>query len=139
MPGVSDTLCYGVRDPLDLALIAGAFCGSLVGFLWWNAYPAKIIMGDTGSLALGGAMASFAILSHTEILLVILAGLFVIVTLSVVIQVGYFKISGGKRVFKMTPLHHHFELKGWKENTIVIRFWILFGTFCRLRPRNFLR
>lgn len=128
-PGVPANICYEVRDPLDLALIAAAFCGSLVGFLWWNTSPAKIIMGDTGSLALGGAMAGFAILSHTQLLLVILAGLFVMVTLSVIIQVSYFKISGGKRVFRMTPLHHHFELKGWQQVTVVARFWIIAALF----------
>ncbi|WP_026550833.1 phospho-N-acetylmuramoyl-pentapeptide-transferase [Arthrobacter sp. Br18] len=122
-------VCYEVRDPLDLALLAGALCGALVGFLWWNTSPAKIFMGDTGSLALGGAIAGFAILSRTELLLVILAGLFVIITLSVIIQVGYFKLTGGKRVFLMAPLQHHFELKGWLEVTVVVRFWILAGLF----------
>ncbi|MCC3279688.1 phospho-N-acetylmuramoyl-pentapeptide-transferase [Arthrobacter sp. zg-Y40] len=121
------SVCYEVRDPMDLALLAGAMAGALVGFLWWNTAPAKIFMGDTGSLAIGGAIAAFAILSRTELLLVILAGLFVIITLSVIIQVGYFKISGGKRVFKMAPLQHHFELKGWAEVTVVVRFWIIAG------------
>ncbi|CEA07831.1 Phospho-N-acetylmuramoyl-pentapeptide-transferase [Arthrobacter saudimassiliensis] len=119
--------CYEVRDPMDLALLAGALAGALIGFLWWNTSPAKIFMGDTGSLALGGAIAAFAVLSRTQILLVILAGLFVLITLSVIIQVGYFKISGGKRVFKMAPLQHHFELKGWAEVTVVVRFWIIAG------------
>ncbi|WP_104104021.1 phospho-N-acetylmuramoyl-pentapeptide-transferase [Arthrobacter sp. 08Y14] len=123
----SGAVCYEVRDPMDLALLAGALAGALVGFLWWNTSPAKIFMGDTGSLAIGGAIAAFAILSRTELLLVILAGLFVIITLSVIIQVGYFKISGGKRVFKMAPLQHHFELKGWAEVTVVVRFWIVAG------------
>nr|WP_231705303.1 phospho-N-acetylmuramoyl-pentapeptide-transferase [Arthrobacter gengyunqii] len=123
----SGSVCYEVRDPMDLALLAGALAGALVGFLWWNTSPAKIFMGDTGSLAIGGAIAAFAILSRTELLLVILAGLFVIITLSVIIQVGYFKISGGKRVFKMAPLQHHFELKGWAEVTVVVRFWIVGG------------
>ena len=123
----SGSVCYEVRDPMDLALLAGAMVGALIGFLWWNTSPAKIFMGDTGSLAIGGAIAAFAILSRTELLLVILAGLFVIITLSVIIQVGYFKISGGKRVFKMAPLQHHFELKGWAEVTVVVRFWIVGG------------
>lgn len=129
LPDLSGSVCYEVRDPLDLALLAGALCGALIGFLWWNTSPAKIFMGDTGSLAVGGAVAGFAILSRTELLLAILAGLFVIITLSVIIQVGYFKLSGGKRVFKMAPLQHHFELKGWAEVTVVVRFWILCGLF----------
>lgn len=128
-PDVPTNICYEVRDPLDLALIAGAMCGALVGFLWWNTSPAKIFMGDTGSLAIGGAIAGFAILSRTQLLLVIMAGLFVMITLSVIIQVGFFKLSGGKRVFKMAPLQHHFELKGWQEVTVVVRFWILAGLF----------
>lgn len=120
-------VCYETRDPMDLALIAAILCGALVGFLWWNTSPAKIFMGDTGSLALGGALAAFAILSRTELLLVILAGLFVIISASVIIQVVYFKMSGGKRVFLMAPLQHHFELKGWQEVTVVVRFWIIAG------------
>ncbi|MCU1575067.1 MAG: phospho-N-acetylmuramoyl-pentapeptide-transferase [Micrococcaceae bacterium] len=127
-PGlVTSHVCYDVRDPLDLALLAVIIFGALIGFLWWNTSPAKIFMGDTGSLAIGGAVAGFAILSRTEILLAIIGGLFVMITLSVIIQVGYFKISGGKRVFKMAPLQHHFELKGWAEVTVVVRFWILCG------------
>ena len=119
--------CYEVRDPLDLAVIASALTGACFGFLWWNASPAKIFMGDTGSLSLGGALAGLAILTRTEFLLAILGGLFVIITMSVIVQVGYFKISGGKRIFRMAPLQHHFELKGWDEITIVIRFWIITG------------
>ncbi|MFM8964798.1 MAG: phospho-N-acetylmuramoyl-pentapeptide-transferase, partial [Actinomycetota bacterium] len=97
------------------------------GFLWWNASPARIFMGDTGSLALGGALAGLAMTLRTELLLIPIGGLFVIITLSVIIQTTYFKISGGKRVFKMAPLQHHFELLGWGEVTIVIRFWIIAG------------
>lgn len=123
----ASTNCYQVRDPLDLALLAAAFSGSCFGFLWWNASPAKIFMGDTGSLALGGALAGLAMGLRTELLLIPLGGLFVIITLSVIIQTTYFKISGGKRVFKMAPLQHHFELLGWGEVTIVIRFWIIAG------------
>ena len=119
--------CYDVRDPLDLAAVAAALTGACFGFLWWNASPAKIFMGDTGSLSLGGALAGFAILTRTEFLLAILGGLFVIITMSVILQVGYFKLSGGKRIFRMAPLQHHFELKGWDEITIVIRFWIITG------------
>jgi phospho-N-acetylmuramoyl-pentapeptide-transferase len=121
------TKCYDVRDPLDLAVIAAALTGACFGFLWWNASPAKIFMGDTGSLSLGGALAGLAILTRTEFLLAILGGLFVIQTLSVMLQVGYFKATKGKRMFRMAPLHHHFELKGWDEITVVIRFWIITG------------
>jgi phospho-N-acetylmuramoyl-pentapeptide-transferase len=119
--------CYAVRDPLDLAVLAAAFAGACTGFLWWNTAPAKIMMGDTGSLALGGAIAAFAATLRVQLLLIPLGGLFVIITLSVLIQTFYFKVSGGKRVFRMAPLHHHFELKGWEEITIVIRFWIISG------------
>ena len=119
--------CYQVRDPLDLAVLAAAFAGACAGFLWWNTSPAKIFMGDVGSLALGGAIAGFAITLRIEALLIALGGLFVIITMSVIIQRVYFKLSGGKRVFKMAPLQHHFELLGWAEVTIVIRFWIIAG------------
>jgi phospho-N-acetylmuramoyl-pentapeptide-transferase len=118
--------CYQIRDPLDLAVVAAAVLGACFGFLWWNAPPAKIFMGDTGSLALGGALAGLAICTKTALLLVILGGLFVIITLSVVIQVGFFKMTR-RRVFKMAPLQHHFELSGWAETTIVIRFWLITG------------
>ena len=123
----ASTNCFAVRDPLDLAVLAAAFAASCTGFLWWNASPAKIFMGDTGSLALGGALAGLAATLRVELLLIPLGGLFVIITLSVIIQTLYFKISGGKRVFKMAPLQHHFELLGWGEVTIVIRFWIIAG------------
>jgi phospho-N-acetylmuramoyl-pentapeptide-transferase len=119
--------CYEVRDPLDLAVIAAAITGAGIGFLWWNTSPAQIIMGDTGAMALGGALAALAILSRTEVLLVLIGGLFVIVTGSVILQRAYFKISKGKRIFLMSPLHHHFELKGWAEITVVVRFWIIAG------------
>jgi phospho-N-acetylmuramoyl-pentapeptide-transferase len=127
-PGVK---CYEVRDPHDLAVVAAALMGACFGFLWWNASPAQIFMGDTGSLALGGAMAGLAITTRTEFLVVILGGLFVIITLSVIIQVGFFKMTG-RRVFRMAPLQHHFELAGWNEVTIVIRFWIIAGLFAAL-------
>lgn len=119
--------CYNVRDPLDLAVLAAAFAGACTGFLWWNASPAKIFMGDTGSLALGGALAGLATSLRVELLLIPLGGLFVIITLSVALQVAYFKITRGKRLFKMAPLQHHFELLGWGEVTIVLRFWIIAG------------
>jgi phospho-N-acetylmuramoyl-pentapeptide-transferase len=120
--------CYEVRDPRDLAVVAACLMGSCFGFLWWNAAPAKIFMGDTGSLALGGALAGLAILSRTELLLLLVAGLFVMITLSVIIQVSSYKLTG-RRVFRMAPLQHHFELAGWGEVTIVIRFWIIAGLF----------
>ncbi|MFJ3835006.1 phospho-N-acetylmuramoyl-pentapeptide-transferase [Streptomyces sp. NPDC054904] len=118
--------CFEVRDPLDLAVVASALMGACFGFLWWNTSPAKIFMGDTGSLALGGALAGLAICSRTQLLLVLLGGLFVLITMSVVIQVGSFKLTG-KRVFRMAPLQHHFELKGWSEVLVVVRFWIVQG------------
>jgi phospho-N-acetylmuramoyl-pentapeptide-transferase len=123
--------CYEVRDPRDLAVVAASVMGACFGFLWWNGSPAKIFMGDTGSLSLGGALAGLAITSRTELLLVPLSGLFVLITMSVIIQVGSFKLTG-KRVFRMAPLQHHFELVGWGEVTIVIRFWIIAGLFVAL-------
>ena len=119
--------CYEVRDPLDLAVIAAANTGACLGFRWWNAAPAAIFMGDTGSLALGAALAGFAILTRTELLLVILGGLFLVETLSVMLQVGFFKVSKGRRIFRMAPLHHHFEMLGWEQVTVTIRFWIITG------------
>lgn len=116
---------------LDMAIISGAVLGACVGFLWWNAAPARIFMGDTGSLALGGVMAGIAIMTRTQFLLVILGGLFVLEALSVIIQVGVFKLTGGKRVFRMAPIHHHFELGGWSEFTVMVRLWIICG-FCVL-------
>jgi phospho-N-acetylmuramoyl-pentapeptide-transferase len=121
--------CYDIREPLDLAIIAAAIVGGLIGFLWWNTSPAQIFLGDTGSMALGGALAALAILSQTELLLIILAGLFVIDTGSVIVQRAYFKITRGKRIFLMSPIHHHFELKGWAEVTVVVRFWIISALF----------
>ena len=119
--------CYEVRDPLDLAVLAAALAGASAGFLWWNTSPAQIYMGDTGSLAIGAALAGLALTLRVELLLIALGGLFVVITLSVIIQMGYFRVSGGKRVFKMAPLHHHFELSGWSEVTVVVRFWIIAG------------
>jgi phospho-N-acetylmuramoyl-pentapeptide-transferase len=126
--------CYNVRDPLDLAVVAAAIAGALIGFLWYNTSPAQIFMGDTGSLGLGGALAALAILSRTELLLVLIGGLFLIVTGSVILQRGYFKLTKwrfgqGRRIFLMSPLQHHFELKGWAEITIVVRFWLIAGLF----------
>ena len=120
--------CYEVRDPLDLAVVAAALAGACMGFLWWNASPARIFMGDTGSLALGGAVAGLAVLTRTQLLLALVGGLFVVITLSVILQVGSFKLTG-RRVFRMAPLQHHFEMVGWNEVTIVIRFWIVASLF----------
>jgi phospho-N-acetylmuramoyl-pentapeptide-transferase len=119
--------CYEVRNPLDMALVAASLAAACIGFLWWNTAPAKIFMGDTGSLALGGALAGLAMTTRTELLLLFLGGLFVIITMSSILQVGYFKATGGRRIFRMAPLQHHFELKGWAEVTIVVRFWIVGG------------
>ncbi|CAN5589141.1 phospho-N-acetylmuramoyl-pentapeptide-transferase [soil metagenome] len=123
---VFDSQCYEVRDPLDLAVVAAALMGSCFGFLWWNAAPARIFMGDTGSLAIGGALAGLAITSRTQVLLLLFGGLFAIITLSVILQVGSFRLTG-KRMFRMAPLQHHFEVVGWHEVTIVVRFWIIAG------------
>ena len=115
---------YAVSDPLDLTIIAVCAAVACLGFLWYNTNPASIFMGDTGSLALGGLFAALSIATHTEVLAVILGGLFVIEAMSDVIQVGYFKMTH-KRVFKMAPIHHHFELLGWQESKVVVRFWII--------------
>ncbi|MDQ1634253.1 MAG: phospho-N-acetylmuramoyl-pentapeptide-transferase [Frankiaceae bacterium] len=123
---IRDGACYTARDPLDVALVAAAAMGACFGFLWWNASPAKIFMGDTGSLAIGGAFAAMAVTTRTEMLLVVLGGLFVVETLSVILQVAGFKLTR-KRLFNMAPIHHHFELAGWPETTVIIRFWIIAG------------
>jgi len=120
--------CYGVGPALDLALVAAAFTGTCAGFLWWNAAPARIFMGDTGALAIGAALGALALTTNTQLLLPVVGGLFVMVTLSVVVQVAAFKIVG-RRVFRMAPIHHHFELLGWPETTVIVRFWIIAGLF----------
>jgi phospho-N-acetylmuramoyl-pentapeptide-transferase len=109
----------------EIAVFCGAMVGAGLGFLWFNAYPAQVFMGDVGSLSLGSAIGTIAIITKQEILLVLVGGLFVIETLSVIFQVGYFKLTGGKRIFRMAPLHHHFELKGWAEPKVIVRFWII--------------
>jgi phospho-N-acetylmuramoyl-pentapeptide-transferase len=121
--GLSES-CYRTANPLDLCIIAAAAAGACFGFLWWNTSPARIFMGDTGSLALGGGIAGLAIFTQTELLLPLTAGLFLITTLSVIAQVGSFKMTG-RRVLRMAPLHHHFEMLGWPEVQIVVRFWII--------------
>ncbi|MCU0938545.1 MAG: phospho-N-acetylmuramoyl-pentapeptide-transferase [Burkholderiaceae bacterium] len=109
----------------ELAIICAAIAGAGLAFLWFNAYPAQVFMGDVGALALGGALGTIAVITRQEIVLFIMGGVFVAETISVMLQVGYFKWSGGKRIFRMAPLHHHFELSGWKENQVVVRFWII--------------
>ncbi|MBA2337327.1 MAG: phospho-N-acetylmuramoyl-pentapeptide-transferase [Acidimicrobiia bacterium] len=123
-----NTVVYPVDGALDLGVFAAAVVGAVAGFLWWNAAPAQIIMGDTGSQALGGALASLALLTGTHLLLVLLGGLYVMVAVSVILQVFSFRVFG-KRIFRMAPLHHHFELKGWPETTVIVRFWIIAGLF----------
>ncbi|WJZ03160.1 phospho-N-acetylmuramoyl-pentapeptide-transferase [Corynebacterium freiburgense] len=121
--------CYSVRDPLDLAILAAAGLGGCLGFLWWNAAPAKIFMGDTGSLALGGLVAGLSVASRTELLMIVIGALFVIEAASVVIQVVVFR-TRGTRFFRMAPFHHHFENGGWAETTVVIRFWLMTAMAC---------
>ncbi len=122
------TGCYQVRDPLDVSVIAVAGLGACLGFLWWNAAPAKIFMGDTGSLALGGLVAGLSFVTKTELLMVIIGFLFVMEVASVAIQIAVFQTTG-RRVFRMAPIHHHFENGGWAETTVVIRFWLLAAIF----------
>jgi phospho-N-acetylmuramoyl-pentapeptide-transferase len=114
---------------LDLAIIGAALIGAAIGFLWYNAFPAEVFMGDTGSMAFGGAIATFAIMTKTELLLLLIGGIFVIQALSVMIQVFCFKYFG-RRVFLMAPIHHHFEMKAWSETKIMVRFWIVGGILC---------
>jgi len=116
-----------VRFPqaAELTVFCGSLVGASLGFLWYNSYPAEIFMGDVGSLALGAALGIVAILIKQELLLLIVGGVFLLEAASVVLQVGYFKATGGQRIFRMAPLHHHYELKGWKENQVVVRFWII--------------
>ncbi len=117
---------YEVEGAVELATLAGAVVGAALGFLWWNAAPARIFMGDTGSQAIGGALAAIALLTNTHLLLIFLGGLYAMTTVSVILQVFTFRVWG-KRIFRMAPIHHHFELKGWPETTIIVRFWILAG------------
>lgn len=130
---VATANCYEVRDPLDLALVAACIAAACIGFLWWNTSPAKLFMGDTGSLGLGGALAAMAIMSRTELLLILLGGLFVFETVTVILQVSVFKATKrrnggvGRRLFRITPIHHHFEMLGWEQITVSIRFWIICG------------
>jgi phospho-N-acetylmuramoyl-pentapeptide-transferase len=119
-------LVYSVEHALDLAVVAAAMLGACAGFLWWNAHPAKIFMGDTGSLAIGAALAGLALTLNTMLLLPIIGALFVVETLSVIIQVFSFRVFG-RRIFRMAPIHHHYELRGWPETTVIVRFWMIAG------------
>ncbi|MET0296570.1 MAG: phospho-N-acetylmuramoyl-pentapeptide-transferase [Microbacterium sp.] len=119
--------CYQTRDPFDLAIISASFVGALVGFLWWNAPKAEVFMGDVGSMAIGGVVAALAILTRTELLAVLVAGVFIIGPGSVILQRLYFKATRGKRLFLMSPFHHHLEMRGWSEISIVVRMWIIAG------------
>lgn len=119
--------CYDTRDPLDLTIVAAAFVGALVGYLWWSAPKAQVFMGDVGSMAIGGLIAAMSILSHTELLAIVTAGVFIIGPGSVILQRYYFKLTRGKRLFLMSPFHHHLEMRGWPEITIVVRMWIIAG------------
>ncbi|ATY13270.1 phospho-N-acetylmuramoyl-pentapeptide-transferase [Amycolatopsis sp. AA4] len=121
--------CYDVRDPLDLAVVAAAATGACIGFLWWNAAPAKIFMGDTGSLALGGLVAGLSMTTRTELLAIVIGGLFMVEMISVVTQIAVFRTTR-RRLFRMAPFHHHFELAGWAETTVIIRFWLLSAICC---------
>jgi len=126
LPAVPACYPVGVNAGLDTAIVAGGAVGAVAGFLWWNAAPARIFMGDTGALALGGLVAALAIVTSTQLLLVLLGGLFVLETTSVILQVVSFR-GFGRRLFRMSPIHHHFELAGWPEFTVIVRFWIIAG------------
>jgi phospho-N-acetylmuramoyl-pentapeptide-transferase len=115
---------------LDLAIVAAALIGGAIGFLWYNAWPAEVFMGDTGAMALGGALAAFAIFTKTIFLLLLIGGIFALEALSVIIQVFSFKFLGGRRPFLMAPIHHHFEMKAWSDSKIMVRFWIVTGLLC---------
>ena len=119
--------CYDVAHPFDLAVISASIVGAVVGFLWWNAPKAKVFMGDVGSMSIGGVITALAILTRTELLLVLLAGVFIIASGSVIVQLAYFKLTRGKRLFLQSPFHHHLEMRGWPEATIVVRMWIIAG------------
>jgi phospho-N-acetylmuramoyl-pentapeptide-transferase len=116
-------------DYLDMAILGGALIGAVIGFLWYNAFPAEVIMGDTGSMAIGGALAAFAVMTNTELLLLLIGGIFLLEALSVILQVISFKYWG-RRIFLIAPIHHHFEMKAWSETKIMVRFWILAAILC---------
>jgi phospho-N-acetylmuramoyl-pentapeptide-transferase len=109
----------------ELTIFGGAMVGASIGFLWYNAHPAQIFMGDVGSLALGGAIATVAVIIKQELLLPFIGGVFILEEISVMLQVASYRLRGGKRIFRMAPLHHHFELMGWSESKVIVRFWIM--------------
>ena len=127
----ADSVAARSDEYLDIAIVAAALIGGVIGFLWFNAFPAEVFMGDTGSMALGGAIATLAILTETEVLLVFIGGIYLVEALSVMIQVASFKRTG-KRVFLMAPIHHHFEMKAWSETKIMLRFWIVGAILCAI-------
>jgi phospho-N-acetylmuramoyl-pentapeptide-transferase len=122
-------LLYHIPGAEELAILCGAVVGACLGFLWYNGYPAQVFMGDTGSLPLGGLIGYVAIVTRLELMLFIIGGVFVIEAVSVLIQIFYFKATGGKRFFRCAPLHHHFHLGGWSETHVVMRFWLLAALF----------
>jgi phospho-N-acetylmuramoyl-pentapeptide-transferase len=109
----------------ELTVLCGAVLGASLGFLWYNAYPAELFMGDVGSLPLGAVLGTVAVITKQELVLIVVGGIFVFETISVILQVAYFKMTGGQRIFRMAPIHHHFELKGWPESKVTVRFWII--------------
>jgi len=127
----ADVVANRSEEYLDIAIVAAALIGGVIGFLWFNAFPAEVFMGDTGSMALGGAIATLAILTETEVLLLFIGGIYLIEALSVIIQVASFKRTG-RRVFLMAPIHHHFEMKAWSETKIMVRFWIVGAILCAI-------
>jgi phospho-N-acetylmuramoyl-pentapeptide-transferase len=127
----ADLVANRSDEYLDIAIVAAALIGGVIGFLWFNAFPAEVFMGDTGSMALGGAIATLAILTETEVLLVFIGGIYLIEALSVMIQVASFKRTG-RRVFLIAPIHHHFEMKAWSETKIMVRFWIVGAILCAI-------
>lgn len=129
--GAVSTTCYQVPAPLDVAIVAAAAMGGCIGFLWWNASPARMGTGATGSLALGGLLAGLSVVTRTELLLLVIGGVFVVEVVSVAVQVVVFRLTG-RRVFRMAPFHHHFELGGWAETSVIIRLWLLGGVCAAL-------
>lgn len=126
---INNIYCYSIKDPLSIGILSASLIGGCLGFLWWNAAPASIFMGDTGALGLGGAISALSFFTNNIAINFIICGMFLVIAVSVILQIGYFKLTKGKRIFRMAPLQHHFELKGWAETTITIRFWIVAAIF----------